>query len=181
MHKFDIKHLEKLDNPERRESMPPKETLKKFGIEVNGTLLDVGCGIGYFTIAAASILKNGKVIGIDIMDEVLGVAKDRSNGINNIEYRKCEEYSFPVEDKSVEYVFISNVLHEVVDKMKYLSEIKRVLKAGGYLCIIDWDKKPMEMGPPVEERVSIEEIKSLLFPSIWTLLNRLILILHIMG
>ena len=58
--------------------MPPEETLRKFKIEDTGTLLDVGCGIGYFTIGAASILKNGNVIGLDIIDEILEVAKGRS-------------------------------------------------------------------------------------------------------
>jgi ubiquinone/menaquinone biosynthesis C-methylase UbiE len=161
MHKFDIKNLEKLDNPKRRQNMPPIETLKKFKFEGDGTLLDVGCGTGYFTMAAASILEDGKIIGIDIMDEMLEVAKDRSQGVENIEYRKSEEYSFPIEDKSVKYVFISNVIHEVENKIKYLTEIKRVIKSNGYLCIIEWDKKPMEMGPPLEERISIEEIKVL--------------------
>ena len=47
--------------------MPPEETLKKFHIGDKGTLLDIGCGIGYFSIPAANILKQGKVIGLDIM------------------------------------------------------------------------------------------------------------------
>lgn len=161
MHKFDIKNLEKLDNPRRRQSMPPEETLRKFNINDSGTLLDVGCGIGYFTIGAASILKNGNVIGLDIMEEILEVAKGRSQGIRNIEYRKSEEYSFPVEDKSVNYVFISNVIHEVENKIQYFTEIKRVLKADGTICIIEWDKRPMEMGPPEKERISLEEMKEI--------------------
>ena len=41
MHKFNIKNLEKLDNPQRRQSMPPKETLVKFNIHDKGTLLDI--------------------------------------------------------------------------------------------------------------------------------------------
>ena len=160
MHKFDPKNLERLDNAIRRQKMPPVEILKKFKIKGSGTFLDVGCGIGYFTSAAAEILKDGKIIGIDIMDEMLEVAKFRYQEISNIEFRKSEEYSFPVDDESVEYVFVSNVIHEVEDKTRYLNEIKRVLKPLGYLCIIEWDKKPMKMGPPVEERVSIEEIKA---------------------
>lgn len=161
MHKFDIKNLEKLDNPKRRQSMPPIEILNKFGIEGTGALLDVGCGIGYFTIAAAEVLGNGKVIGIDIMDEILEIARNRSQGIENIEYKKSEEYSFPIEDKSIQYVFISNVIHEIENRTKYLAEIKRVIKSEGYLCIIEWAKRSMEIGPPVEERISIEEIKAL--------------------
>ena len=70
MHKFNIKNLEKLDNPKRRKSIPPEETLRKFQIKNKGTLLDIGCGIGYFTIPAANILNQGKVIGLDIMQEI---------------------------------------------------------------------------------------------------------------
>ena len=53
MHKFNIKNLEKLDNPKRRQLIPPEETLKKFNISDKGTLLDIGFGIGYFAIPAA--------------------------------------------------------------------------------------------------------------------------------
>jgi ubiquinone/menaquinone biosynthesis C-methylase UbiE len=158
MHKFDINNIEKLDNPERRRTMPPEETLLKFNVEDNGTLLDVGCGVGYFTIPASKLLKNNKVMGIDILPEVLDLAKERSEGINNIEFRNSEEYAFPVESDSVKYVIISNVIHEVEDKARYFKEVKRVLKAGGYFLIIDWDKRKTEMGPPIHERVSIDEM-----------------------
>ena len=161
MHKFNIKNIEKLDNPERRRTMPPEETLLKFKIEDNGALLDVGCGIGYFTIPASKLLKNNKVIGIDIVPEILDYAKEKAQGINNIEFKTSEEYTFPVETDSIKYVVISNVIHEVEDKTKYFNEVKRVLKEDGYFLIIDWDKKETEMGPPIHERVSVDEMMEL--------------------
>ena len=162
MHKFNIKKLEKLDNPQRRQSMPPEETLKKFNINNTGTLLDVGCGIGYFTIPAANILEHGKVIGLDIMSEMIDIARKKAINMSNIEFKKSEEYSFPISDDSIDYVFICNVIHEIVDKPKYFNEIKRVLKTGGFLCIIDWEKKETEMGPSVTDRVSKKEMINLL-------------------
>lgn len=158
MHKFNIKNLEKLDNPERRRSMPPEETLLKFKIEDNGELLDVGCGTGYFTIPASKILKNNKVIGIDIIPEILDFAKEKAEGINNIEFITSEEYTFPVQSNSIKYVLISNVIHEIEDKTRYFNEVKRVLKDDGYFFIIDWDKRKMEMGPPIHERISLDEM-----------------------
>lgn len=77
MHKFDIKNMNKLDSLERRQDMPPYETLEKFGLSNHGIFLDIGCGIGYFTIPAAEILKHGKAIGIDIMDEIAWQGKSR--------------------------------------------------------------------------------------------------------
>lgn len=161
MHKFDIKNLEKLDSPKRRQIMPPEETLKKFKIGDRGTLLDIGCGIGYFTIPAAKIITNGNVIGVDIMTEILDIAREKAGDIPNIEFRKSEEYCFPVEDNSIDYVFICNVVHEIEDKVKLFTEIKRVLKDECYINIIDWDKREMKIGPPVNERMSKEELTSL--------------------
>ncbi|KOA21443.1 demethylrebeccamycin-D-glucose O-methyltransferase [Clostridium homopropionicum DSM 5847] len=158
MHKFNIKSIEKLDNPERRRIMPPEETLAKFNIKDDGTLLDIGCGIGYFTIPAVNLVKNHKVIGIDIVREILEVAEERAKGISNIEFRQSEEYSFPVENNSIKYSFICNVIHEIEDKEMYLNEIERVLLEGGYLLIIDWDKKEMPVGPPINDRISKNEM-----------------------
>lgn len=159
MHKFNIKNIEKLDNPERRRTMPPEETLIKFKVKDDGALLDIGCGIGYFTIPAAKFLKHNKAIGIDIMPEILEIAKENAEGISNIEFRVSKEYSFPVEDGLVKYVLISNVIHEIEEKERYLNEVRRVLKQDGYLLIIDWDKRETEAGPPVHERISMDEMK----------------------
>ncbi|MHC1682046.1 MAG: class I SAM-dependent methyltransferase [Clostridiaceae bacterium] len=158
MHKFNIKNMEKLDNPQRRKMMPPEETLLKFNIQDDGTFLDIGCGIGYFTIAASNIIKANKIIGIDIMPDMLEVAKERAEGIDNIEFKTCEEYSFPIDEHSVKYIMVCNVIHEIKDKIRYFNEIKRVLTEEGSLLIIDWDKKEMEVGPPTDERISKDEM-----------------------
>jgi len=158
MHKFNIKNIQKLDNLKRRQSMPPEETLKKFHIDDKAILLDIGCGIGYFTIPAANIVNKGKAIGLDIMPEMIDIAKKKVTNISNIEFMQSDEYSFPIQDDSIDYVFISNVIHEIEDKPRYFKEIKRVLKTKGFLCIIDWEKKETEMGPSINERISKEEM-----------------------
>lgn len=158
MHKFNIKNVEKLDNLKRRQKLPPEEILKKFLIDDKGTLLDIGCGIGYFTIPAANILKHGKAIGLDIMSEMIEISENKAVNISNIEFLKSEEYSFPIQKASIDYVFISNVIHEIEDKHRYFKEIKRVMKTEGFICIIDWEKKETEMGPSINERISKEEM-----------------------
>lgn len=175
MHKFDPKNIEKLDNPTRRKYMPPYKTLERFGLQLKGEgiFLDIGCGIGYFTIPAAKILEKGKAIGIDILDEILDVAKQRSEGINNIEYKRCEEYSFPIEDNIADYVMLSNVLHEIEDKRRYANEIKRVMKNNGKLFIIEWRKIETNYGPPTSHRISQDEIKEVFLSQGFKLTNEL--------
>jgi ubiquinone/menaquinone biosynthesis C-methylase UbiE len=161
MHKFDPKSVGKLDSPERRKELPPQETLERFGLRNIGgtTFLDIGCGIGYFTVPAAQILTGGNVIGIDVLDEMLEHAWERCDELTNIDFRKSEPCSFPVDDNSVDIAFMANVLHEVEDKVKYLLEVKRVLKVEGELYIIEWEKRKMEQGPPVEHRLGNDEVR----------------------
>ncbi|SEF63932.1 Methyltransferase domain-containing protein [Caloramator fervidus] len=160
MHKFDPKNLKKLDNPTRRKYMPPYKTLERFGLKLKGeeTFLDVGCGIGYFTIPAAKILSKGKSIGIDISEEMLNYAKERAKDIDNIEFKQCFEYEFPIESNSINYVMLSNVLHEIEDKKKFLKEVKRTLKNNGQVFIIEWKKINTNYGPPFDHRISKEEV-----------------------
>lgn len=58
---------------------------------------------------------------------------------------------------------LSNVLHEVEDKVKYLNEIKRVLRNNGSLYLIEWVKenKNNNYGPPLEHRLSRVDIEDL--------------------
>ena len=61
-HKLDPRECWKLDTPDRRRIMPPDETLVKLGLKENDIFIDIGCGIGYFTIPALDIVgSNGKV------------------------------------------------------------------------------------------------------------------------
>jgi len=70
-HKFDVKSFAKLDNPERRKSLPADAILHKFDLEDGDVVADVGCGIGYFTFPASSVVGlTGKVLAMDISDEM---------------------------------------------------------------------------------------------------------------
>ena len=71
-HKFKVSEKQKLDNPERRAFLPPEETLRKLGLQPGEIMADIGCGIGYFTFPAASIVgPNVKVFALDVAPEML--------------------------------------------------------------------------------------------------------------
>lgn len=61
-----------MDNPKRRELLPPEETLLRLGLKGADSIADIGCGIGYFTLSAARIVgSDGKVYGLNIRMEML--------------------------------------------------------------------------------------------------------------
>ncbi|NYT03791.1 MAG: class I SAM-dependent methyltransferase, partial [Candidatus Methanofastidiosa archaeon] len=173
-HKFDVKEMHRLDSPERRKILPPEETLIKAGLRIKDIFIDIGCGIGYFSIPASMIIGNeGKVFSLDTSNEMLEELERRAyeKKIRNITPILSESYKFPLESNVGTFALISNVLHEVEDKLSFLKETNRVLSDQGTLCIIEWQKKETERGPPLEDRLSESEIKDLLEKTNFKLVN----------
>ncbi len=164
-HKFNPAHMEKLDNPDRRELLPPVKMLTDLGLKEGYTVLDIGAGIGYFTIPASEIVgKKGKVIAVDTSEEMIEKLKHRVSNVHieNIEILKSEEYDFVIENSTVDFALLSQVLHEVDDKKRFLLKAHEILKASGEIAIIEWERNETKFGPPIEHRIDrIEAIKML--------------------
>lgn len=159
--KFDIAERHKLDNPRRREMLPPEEILGLFNVKPGEVMADIGCGIGYFTLPAARLLgPEGKVYALDISTIMLAevIIKQRQEGATNIETIQTGEYDLKLTPESVNIGFMCNVLHEIEEQDRFLKEIHRILKSKGRLLIIEWQKQPGTWGPPVEERIAEQDM-----------------------
>lgn len=108
------------------------EVLKKIS-PVNGSILDIGCHGGTFTKKVIEKLKNKQVYGIDISHKAIDLAKQRIP-YGHFEVASAEE--LPFNENFFEAVFCLEVLEHVDDPKKVLSEIKRVLKKGGYVIFL---------------------------------------------
>jgi ubiquinone/menaquinone biosynthesis C-methylase UbiE len=76
--------------------------------------------------------------------------------------KKVESKTLPLPDKICDMVCLITVLHEIKEKELMINEIKRILKRDGRLLVVDFHKKETPMGPPVNCRISIEGLCSLL-------------------
>lgn len=164
-HKFDKNNRDKLDNEKRRQLMPPFETLEILGLVGGVDIADIGCGIGYFSIPAAKIAgASSKIFALDVSVEMLNEVEKRAleAGLSNIRNIKVDEYDLKLETEAVGFAILSNVLHEIEDRKRYVDEIYRILQNGGKLVLIEWEKIDGEWGPPIEHRVSHEEVSELL-------------------
>lgn len=173
-HKFNPKDMQKLDSPERRKILPPEETLNIIGLNKNEIFIDIGCGIGYFSIPASKFVGiKGKVYAIDNSSEMIKELERRisENKITNIETIISNSYDFKLNSDTGTFALMANVLHEIDKKENFLQETNRVLKKEGTLCIIEWQKKETERGPPLEDRLSENEIKELLRITKFKLIN----------
>ncbi len=121
-------------------------------------VLDLGSGAGFDCfLAAAKVGPSGKVIGVDMTDDMLAKARlnAEKTGSTNVEFRKGEIESLPVEDGSVDVVISNCVLNLVPDKDGAFREIHRVLEHGGRLAVSDM---AWEIEPPVALRKDMEAL-----------------------
>lgn len=146
---------------ERAKMLPAEKILSRFGLKQGQHLADLGCGRGYFTLKAAELVgSQGKIMAVDIEPERLQSLHQsaQEQGIaEQIKTLLAQGESIPLENGSTEIALISNVLHELNDPLNYLRDTHRILKDNGEVWIIEWQKKETPMGPPLDERRSVEE------------------------
>jgi arsenite methyltransferase len=104
------------------------------------TVLDLGSGGGIDVFLAANkVGDKGKVIGVDITQEMIAKAEENAKrgGYNNVEFRLGEIENLPLEDEEVDVIISNCVINLSTDKRRVFEEAYRVLKPKGKMMISD--------------------------------------------
>jgi ubiquinone/menaquinone biosynthesis C-methylase UbiE len=135
------------------------------------TFLDLGCGAGNYTLAVAEVLgKHGVVVALDLWQPGLETLEERAAaaGRHNIRARLADISKLvPLADGSVDVCLMATVLHDLAEfglAGGALKEAHRVLKPGGFLAIVEFDKVEGPPGPPMRIRLAPEEVENLVAP-----------------
>jgi ubiquinone/menaquinone biosynthesis C-methylase UbiE len=128
-----------LDNRYRRLFQNPYKILRPY-IKEGMTVLDFGCGPGFFSVEIARLLNDsGEVIAADLQEGMLDIVKQKVKGTElekRIRLHKCQDESIGLTSK-VDFVLMFYVVHEVTDQEKLFRELKSMLNPGGEIFIIE--------------------------------------------
>jgi ubiquinone/menaquinone biosynthesis C-methylase UbiE len=155
------KLVARFEDPSRAEWQKPEKIIA--GLEPLGgkTVADIGVGTGYFAFPIAKKATN--VIAIDIdkrfLDYIDHKKKTQQIGAN-IETRLTAPDSSGLKSSEADMVLIVDTYHHIEDRVENLKKLKKCLRKGGVLVIIEFKKKKTPPGPPVELRLAEEQVES---------------------
>ncbi|PIR12808.1 hypothetical protein COV49_04190 [Candidatus Falkowbacteria bacterium CG11_big_fil_rev_8_21_14_0_20_39_10] len=141
--------------------------LKKAQVSDKNKVADLGCGAsGHFIFPAADLIgRGGKVYAVDILRTVLQSIGKRikQDNIENIETVWSDMEIFgatKIESGSLDIALLINTLYQSHKRTEIVREAVRMLKKGGRLLVVEWKNTSSPIGPPTEERVKLDLLKT---------------------
>jgi ubiquinone/menaquinone biosynthesis C-methylase UbiE len=160
-HKFDPGRMGALTSERRQEAVQPLAMLQRAGVHAGETILDWGCGAGFFAMPAARLVgESGRVVAVDVQPEMATATHKAAEaaGLKNIEIKTAEEYELPAGLPDFDWVFLAYVLHEVHEPHRLWELAHQALKPGGRVLVVEWPQEIGPVGPPADERLSPKDL-----------------------
>jgi precorrin-6B methylase 2 len=150
-----------LDRPQRKAEERPAVVIDAMGLRGGEVVADLGAGSGYFTFRlAAKLGKTGKVLAVDIQDEMLEALRRRATalGLANVEEVKGSETDPHLPAAEVDVVLMVDVYHELAYPYEVMTKVREALKPGGRVVFVEYRKEDPRV--PIKEvhKMSIEQL-----------------------
>ncbi len=161
MHQDPKAYIAMLENPQRMQEQKPDEVIAALGLKQGETIADIGAGSGFFAFRFAPHLgSSGRVYAVDINpDMILYMNRHiRDNKFRNVVTVLSAPDDPLLMDASVNRFFICNTWHHVPNRPHYIDLMKKMLKPGGQIIVVDYKKEQLPVGPPPEMKTSREEV-----------------------
>lgn len=157
--RFDPRHRRALLGVERQARWNPPDFLARLRLRPGQTVLDLGCGPGFWTLPLAEIVgPRGTVWALDVSQEMLDALAERRPP-PQVRLLRGELPAIDLLDASVDRVWAAFIFHEVEQPEQLAAEIRRVTRPTGRVAVLDWrPDAESDDGPPRSHRLGPEQV-----------------------
>jgi ubiquinone/menaquinone biosynthesis C-methylase UbiE len=149
------------DDPGRDGWQRPDVIVKALGLRRGMTVADLGAGTGYMSKRlAAAVGPDGTVLAIEPEPKLLSYLRARAE-------REKTPNVVPIlgstDDPrlpraSADAVLVLDTFHHIDDRVRYFRELRRSLKPGARVVVVDWHKRALPVGPPMDHKLAREQV-----------------------
>lgn len=160
-HKFDdpARYAKSFDDPARDTWQMPSRVIDALGVKPGMTVADIGAGTGYFSMRLAK-RPGVSVFAVDIEPKMIEYLKTRAaaEGAKNVT-AVLAGASSPNLPEPVDVILVVDAYHHLPNRPAYFRDLRKSLKPGGRIAIVDFRKDAPE-GPPAHFRFTPEQIQN---------------------
>lgn len=162
---------------ERNSRMQEEQTaaaIRKLPISKNSVVADVGAGSGFYTFRIAKRVPDGKVYAVEIQDDAIDYLKQKSNALklNNVEVVKGSAKQAGLQENTIDLVIMVDVYHELEYPREFLDAVKKALKPGGKLLLLEYKAEDPAVKIKAEHKMSVAQVQRELGASGYRLVQR---------
>jgi SAM-dependent methyltransferase len=162
-HPFDdVDHWSSVfDDPSRDEWQLPDAVVKALDLAPGMTVADLGAGTGYMSRRLSEAVgPRGTVFAVDPEPNLVEHLRARAEreGLANVVPVLASTDNPRLPAGAVDLVLVLDTYHHVDDRPRYFRDLARVLRTGGRVAVIDWQKRPLPVGPDLEHKLAREQV-----------------------
>ncbi len=153
-------YIAALDDPKRDAYQKPHQVMEALGVKPGEIVADIGAGSGYFTLRLAHhVGPTGRVYAVDVSPDMI---RHLNRRVRDARLLNVTTILAPPDDpllpQPVDRFLIVDVWHHIEDQAGYLALMKKQLKPGGQVVMIDFHKRDLPVGPPAAMKIAREDL-----------------------
>ena len=153
-------YIAALEDPKRDAYQKPREVMEALAVRHGEIIADIGAGSGYFSVRLAHhVGKTGRVYAVDVSADMIRHLHHR---VRDMKLLNVSPILAPPDDpllpEAVDRFLVVNVWHHIENQPQYLQKMKDLLKPGGQIVMIDFQKRELPVGPPPGMKIAREDL-----------------------